>query len=452
MREIPCEVVQDLMPSYLDQLTSEVTNQIVEEHVEGCQSCREMLDQMRKGQENGGQNKEERERDQKELDFLKKNRKRNRRVVLFCGAAAALLAALVLFIRLFLVGDRVYEDAMTFHALVNGEEMTLEAGMIDNNRGILDVNFEENEGVVTVSARAGLLCPFTKPRYSGTFTAKEQIREVRYGNRILWSDGEEISSLASTLYETRHPYMGDMPANAETAQVLGLYSYLGPYENELKSSEAPLTWIIRGTEEVPFSEEQMAAKEADLKSFGTLILAVVGNLDEVHFEYRISGEEKTLIVTAEEASAFFGQNIKDCGENIRLLDQLIHKTGLPYLLYGVSQEAAEGYILQIVNQTGEDLTDIGVNFYHKGNLRHSSGTCHADGSPLANGDSVELILEPQDLAEDPGEEEWELELALGFPDGSSKTIPERFRIQGIVWGKDTILVTKNADGSYSAVR
>ena len=50
------------------------------------------------------------------------------------------------------------------------------------------------------------------------------------------------------------------------------------------------------------------------------------------------------------------------------------------------------------------------------------------------------------------EEEWELELALGFPDGSSKTIPERFRIQGIVWGKDTILVTKNADGSYSAVR
>ena len=127
MREIPCEVVQDLMPSYLDQLTSEVTNQIVEEHVEGCQSCREMLDQMRKGQENGGQNKEERERDQKELDFLKKNRKRNRRVVLFCGAAAALLAALVLFIRLFLVGDRVYEDAMTFHALVNGEERPLEA-------------------------------------------------------------------------------------------------------------------------------------------------------------------------------------------------------------------------------------------------------------------------------------------------------------------------------------
>ena len=40
MNKIPCEVIQDLMPSYIDGLTSPVTSRVVEEHVEGCEKCR----------------------------------------------------------------------------------------------------------------------------------------------------------------------------------------------------------------------------------------------------------------------------------------------------------------------------------------------------------------------------------------------------------------------------
>ena len=47
MNKIPCEVIQDLMPSYIDGLTSPVTSRVVEEHVEGCEKCRKVLEHMR---------------------------------------------------------------------------------------------------------------------------------------------------------------------------------------------------------------------------------------------------------------------------------------------------------------------------------------------------------------------------------------------------------------------
>ena len=37
MSKIPCEMIQDLLPSYIDELTSEVTNREVEAHVSECE-------------------------------------------------------------------------------------------------------------------------------------------------------------------------------------------------------------------------------------------------------------------------------------------------------------------------------------------------------------------------------------------------------------------------------
>ena len=49
MSKIPCEVIQDLMPSYVDGLTNPVTDKIIEEHVEECEKCRQTLETMRSG-------------------------------------------------------------------------------------------------------------------------------------------------------------------------------------------------------------------------------------------------------------------------------------------------------------------------------------------------------------------------------------------------------------------
>ena len=53
---------------------------------------------------------------------------------------------------------------------------------------------------------------------TATFEAENDIHQVVLDGRVVWEDGEAISLLASEVYETRHDYVGEMPANGETAR------------------------------------------------------------------------------------------------------------------------------------------------------------------------------------------------------------------------------------------
>ena len=43
-----CKIVQDLLPNYIDKLTSKETNTYIEEHVSSCKDCKKILDNMQK--------------------------------------------------------------------------------------------------------------------------------------------------------------------------------------------------------------------------------------------------------------------------------------------------------------------------------------------------------------------------------------------------------------------
>lgn len=44
---LKCEVIQDLMPSYIDRLTSEESNQLVERHLHECDACKAIYNDMK---------------------------------------------------------------------------------------------------------------------------------------------------------------------------------------------------------------------------------------------------------------------------------------------------------------------------------------------------------------------------------------------------------------------
>ena len=48
--KITCDVIQDLMPSYIDGILSEDSKVLVEEHMGTCQECRKMLEIMKEEQ------------------------------------------------------------------------------------------------------------------------------------------------------------------------------------------------------------------------------------------------------------------------------------------------------------------------------------------------------------------------------------------------------------------
>ena len=66
---LTCDVVKDLLPSYVDGICSEDSKQIVEEHLAACPECRQLMDIMR---ETGIV---EQKREEKQIDYMKKIKK-----------------------------------------------------------------------------------------------------------------------------------------------------------------------------------------------------------------------------------------------------------------------------------------------------------------------------------------------------------------------------------------
>ena len=53
-----CEIIRDLLPLYVDDICSEKSREMVDEHLQECSECREVLDKLRKTEIESGLKKE----------------------------------------------------------------------------------------------------------------------------------------------------------------------------------------------------------------------------------------------------------------------------------------------------------------------------------------------------------------------------------------------------------
>ncbi|MGE7840105.1 zf-HC2 domain-containing protein [Lysinibacillus sp. NPDC093712] len=73
-------VFKDLAPAYIDKLTSEETNELIEQHMDQCEECRNYLNKM-KG-DLFSDDEIERRKDKRNIDYFKKVRSKNRKKIL----------------------------------------------------------------------------------------------------------------------------------------------------------------------------------------------------------------------------------------------------------------------------------------------------------------------------------------------------------------------------------
>ena len=86
-----CEVIRDLFPSYIDGLTSEESNELIEEHLEECRECREYLASMKEEivEEN------QPVKNKKAVQPFRKLRQKTRRKILLAAGGAVLICGLI---------------------------------------------------------------------------------------------------------------------------------------------------------------------------------------------------------------------------------------------------------------------------------------------------------------------------------------------------------------------
>lgn len=65
---LDCDIIRDLLPSYVDKLTSEKSNIVIREHLANCAECKQILSQME-------QEAEPPIMQDKKIDYLKAYRK-----------------------------------------------------------------------------------------------------------------------------------------------------------------------------------------------------------------------------------------------------------------------------------------------------------------------------------------------------------------------------------------
>ena len=95
MNKKDCKIIQDLLPNYIENLTTKETNEFINTHLVDCKECKETLDNMKKNTDN------EQKSAKKQIDYLKKYRRK-------MTCLKILIAFAIIFILIFF-GVRLYQ-------------------------------------------------------------------------------------------------------------------------------------------------------------------------------------------------------------------------------------------------------------------------------------------------------------------------------------------------------
>ena len=226
-------------------------------------------------------------------------------------------------IRIYRYGSYVDPSAVNITSVVvSGDTVAVAGNLKDKSLGVTHADMLRKEGgVMELAYRAakkgGKDNEFSYVVSGGNGYA--DVQEIRMGDRIVAYQGVLIDEQVSAVYNARHPYVGDMPANGALAGALGIREAIGPYENELSTAAEPYGWTFYSMKDL--SSRELAAKRQELQRDAAVMLACVDNLGWVEFQF---ANGTSLKLTAEDASAMRNADIKKEADNpIRL--QLLMK-------------------------------------------------------------------------------------------------------------------------------
>ena len=240
--KLRCEIVQDLLPSYVDGLTSDATNEAIKDHLADCVSCRDMYERMKADETSAEENSEVMEKEKKEINFLKKIKQKHRLNLMLVVVILTVFFAAVYYHQTYQKGEEMSADEIDYSLQWNSNDSQLNIlGNFKNaNRGYTRLVGEEDEDGIThlkiYSSPVGSRHP---NQFVAGYSKVNAADQVWLGDRIIWDQGENISKLTSDLYQAKTPYAGDAVAVKTLADTVGVGNHFGAYHISMETSEEP---------------------------------------------------------------------------------------------------------------------------------------------------------------------------------------------------------------------
>lgn len=328
--ELPCAIVEDLLPAYVEGLTSEETTAAVEAHLASCPACAAKRAAM--GAEEGP-SPEEAEETAREVDYLKAVRRRSRRRV----AAAILCTVLVLLLgfaaKIFVIGEPLDPDGVAVDTQEEGGALQVGISSLASGNAFRGWTVENRDGVVSITARSVLVSPLFRDGTGTVEVPLEGVTEIWLGGagegRMIWQEDTGISADAWALYQAQTPYVGN---NSAVGRVLAAVdTWYGPYIEytiSLQTDQEPYGLTIHFDDITAHMSKDSVIRVTDQRMYtlAPTLLALIGNLERVQWTCALSdGTYHTQAVTLEEVD----EALPDWIEARNLARNLISPDGEP---------------------------------------------------------------------------------------------------------------------------
>ena len=203
--DLTCALVRDLLPSYVEGLTSEETNQAVEAHLASCPACAAVRDRLRDPEP-------EPQEEAREVDYLKKVKRRGGKRVILAVLLTLLAVTGAILAKIFLIGSPASADTMAARTWTEGDMLRVEVTSSVSANAWWGWDTEVENGTARITAREGIVSPIHPTAYGELGIPLEGLKEVYLCGKLIWQDGVEITRYARAVYEARTPYVGDAVA------------------------------------------------------------------------------------------------------------------------------------------------------------------------------------------------------------------------------------------------
>lgn len=176
-----CKIVQDLLPNYIDKLTSEESNEYINEHIKTCNECKKVLDDMKEEIKSNSK-----ENDKRKIDYMKKVKNK-------LGTAHIIKTAFLTIFLLFFVTSVGYFIYLYSPGFVNkSNPMTREEVIALLEEGAKNTNYYRLPTDIYNTVDGG-----------GEYFAKDgKTLTSVYGNPFVWTDANSEEQILFITKET----------------------------------------------------------------------------------------------------------------------------------------------------------------------------------------------------------------------------------------------------------
>lgn len=294
--DLTCAVVRDLLPSYVEGLTSEETNAAVDAHLASCADCAARKDAMAAPEDTTEQAAA------KEVDYLKKVKRGTGKRVALAIVCTALVLLAGLMVKAFIIGTPAQEDGlMVMSAEVDQDNILhLKTDTAWSGTAYHNWQVEADDGIVNIWARQVTASSLYHSGEGELDIPLDGIHSVYLCGRLIWQDGVVISREVTDLYNAKTPYVGDAVAIGRLLRELDRwYGPLGfDYTISLQTSSQPYGLTIQQTD----PRYLFPAISDKTGRYSLCLLALVENLDQVTWAYTDgNGQTERWTVTKEDA-------------------------------------------------------------------------------------------------------------------------------------------------------